>query len=1200
MRQKIERFANGIFTYESPVIEVSEEAIVINAIQGKKHEGFFYVSNSAGTKVRGLVTSPCENISLKAESFEGINNEIAFVFDATHIDAGTEISTVINVVSDFGEASVEIIINVEEASVSTSLGRLSDVFHFTNLAMGNSQEARELFKSDDFRNVVLKNSLNYSNIYRSLVGAPNTSQALEEFLIAARKKKIVDFEIGCSELNYENIEHEFVDKIAIKKNSWGFAQLKCDVDGDFIEAERSLIWSEDFEDEVFWLKFAINPEKMRDGKNYGRIVLSTLADSVVIPVTCVKSVNEGRRLQTKLKRDEYILKFVNNIIAYKLNQIGAAKYAADAENILAILMTMRDETLVERMYGIYIKYLAGDKAKAVELFDELMPEISGNEDVETYAMSMFLEAVLSESQSVVNENLALLRSLYENDGNLKVFLMAIELDDSYKISKKTRLETIMESFYAGNRSSIALVEAAKIIADDPMLFKALGSFEILCLKTIINNGMMNKYLGLQVAYLACREKRTSKILIDILKSIYEQIPEKEMLEPVCIHILMMLNAEEERAADGEKAASLSNTYTRNEIYRWLSLGVSGQLRINGIYERCLQAANAWEEPLPKNLITYFAAGLNLSDRDTAVLYSNIIRFFPKEDMIYKLFRAGMEAFAYNSLTKGAISRELAFLYNEFLDPAKLDERQIQNLPKIMFCHEISTDWKKMTSVAIYHKELREPIMVRAVDGKVLTDIFTDDPVIVLIDDEGNRVIASFKVEVKRLVNRADLAKVMCEKCLDDIRVLLNRLESSSIEENSSNPIALIVKCADYNGVSEQFLLESRLKLIDYYYDNLEGDLLESLLIQVNLNDLSYEKRINMLELMIFRELYSLALKNMEIYGFTGVAPKKLVKLCSTLISLNNSQISTRFFGKICYYCFQRRKYDENILKFLQKNFDGTTQELYEIWTECRELGIDTSDLEERLLRTALFTECDMLFVTDVFTIYYGHCSSGKLVKAYLSYLAYGNLVKEKLLSKEIIDIMKREANYSENDICMLAILKDYSERVSFSENEKNFIETNLKKLVNKDIVLAFYKKFPAEIKIPKEIKDRYIVEYHTDQGKRMRINYRFNDETTNESYIEEDMKNVGFGIFVKDFILFYGENLQYFISEVVEDQTVIVESRSIEIEPEIVSDDTNRYHQLNLIMTAKTMDDEKTAIKLLEGYAMNDYMIKRLFSPIDM
>ena len=46
------------------------------------------------------------------------------------------------------------------------------------------------------------------------------------------------------------------------------------------------------------------------------------------------------------------------------------------------------------------------------------------------------------------------------------------------------------------------------------------------------------------------------------------------------------------------------------------------------------------------------------------------------------------------------------------------------------------------------------------------------------------------------------------------------------------------------------------------------------------------------------------------------------------------------------------------------------------------------------------------------------------------------------------------------------------------------------------------------------------------------------------------MKDVGFGIYVKEFILFYGEIVQYYITESDGDRNSITESREVTLGPE--------------------------------------------------
>lgn len=1178
MRQKIERFANGIFSYDKPLLEISETEMTLKVISGKETEASFIVKNNHGSKVRGFCLCESEFVIIKNETFEEAENEVFFTFNGVNLDADTTINTEILVITECGEAVVTVEAEIVAAYIETSIGQTGNIFQYANLAISSPVEARDIFKTEDFKRIIIGNSPEYRNIYRNLSGASNTGLVLEEFLIAAKKKSPMEFSINATKLVYDAGDTSFVDQILIRKNNWGYSQLKVEAVGDFIELERSLIWTEDFENNEFVLKFAINPEKAGYGKNFGRIRVSTLGDEVDIPIECNKPSPFGKSIKAAHREKQHILNLVLNQLEHELEHIDDETFIANAENGLDYLKAFRDETDIEKLYRIYLSFISGQKAEAKAAFEEIEERLENTTDSKVYTVSRFIGALVNNENISGNYGLEL-KNIYDNEKKMLSLLLYMKLDGKERFSKKQRFEEIKSCYLEGEHSIFGLVEGIRLISVDPMLLRELSRFEMAALNEGLKLGLVNRLVGLQVSYVANREKTTSAKLIRLLKHFYEKYHQKELLEAVCSHLVLY----------GK---------TGPDDYEWLEMGVNEQLRIKGLYEKCLEAADVDKKLLPRPLLNYFAAGDDLSDASAASLYYNIIKFCDPSDNMYLMYRIRMETFAEKSLERGAFSPELALVYEKMLRPENLNAKRIASLPYILFKHEITTDWKRAVHAAVSHKELREPDFVEFSGNKAIADIYTENPVVVLLDNEGNRCISSFKIGIRKMINRPDLTKIMLDKCGNDKRVLLNRLESAKYGAPEDEVIGLYAKCVENEDLEENFLLECRRVLIDYYYDNLDGDLLENQLVRVNLKELKTSDRVSMIELMIFRELYNLALKNMEIYGFYGISPKRTARLCEIFIRSNSEQINTRLFQQLCTYSFNRYRQSKILLSFLEKNYEGNTQKLYDLWTVCHDMGIETTDLEERLLRTALFTENDMNFVKEVFEIYYGHCSSGKLVRAYLSYLAYGNLVCGNMLDTGILDIMRREANYSENDICTLTLLKNYSLRKSFSSQEHSFIEYQIKKMENKGLIMPFFKDFPPEIRIPRQMKDKYYVEYHSDAGKDVRINYTLLGSENADAFREEKMRDIGFGIYIKEFILFYGEVLQYYITENGEENEVITESREVSLGPEHFGSEECRYHHINLIITAKEMNDEKTVIKLIENYQFNDYAIKRLFEPI--
>ena len=100
-----------------------------------------------------------------------------------------------------------------------------------------------------------------------------------------------------------------------------------------------------------------------------------------------------------------------------------------------------------------------------------------------------------------------------------------------------------------------------------------------------------------------------------------------------------------------------------------------------------------------------------------------------------------------------------------------------------------------------------------------------------------------------------------------------------------------------------------------------------------------------------------------------------------------------------------------------------------------------------------------------------------------------------------------------------------------------------------------------------------------------------------QEYAKEVMKDLFSGICVKEFILFFGERLQYYITEDADGREQVTHSATVSKNDS--RDDVHmnsRFSLLNDIMIGKTMQDYDTVDKLLEEYYKKDFMVNKLFT----
>ena len=268
MKEKIDLFAKGVFSYDRPELSSSVGNIYISVEMGKVFSGSFVVSSNSGKSFKGLVYSSDILMKIEKDSFVGASNTINYTFDATHLDINDNIKGHISIVSEYGELDIPFQAKVKVPSCDTSIGPASDLYHFASLAQTDWAEAKNLFKSEEFRRTLSFYDPKFDTLYRTLLRSGNISLALEELLVCARKKKPVEIKTDVQELSFDMAKEPYEAVLTLTKDSWGYSQLTVEAEGDFIEIERKIIWTDDFVNGKCELKIS---EKLHGGTNLGEL-----------------------------------------------------------------------------------------------------------------------------------------------------------------------------------------------------------------------------------------------------------------------------------------------------------------------------------------------------------------------------------------------------------------------------------------------------------------------------------------------------------------------------------------------------------------------------------------------------------------------------------------------------------------------------------------------------------------------------------------------------------------------------------------------------------------------------------------------------------------------------------------------------------------------------------------------------------------
>lgn len=1197
MKEKVKQLAGGSFEYESPALLLSEEELIITVDAGGCHKGSILVENTMGTVVQGQLYSSSLFLIPEKKEFSGVRSEIFFTVDGKNLVAGDMIKGELDIVSDSGEGKIPFYITAEPPYLNSSIGRIKDFFHFTNLAKTDWAEAVKLFKSEEFREFLEFRDNKYLVLYDGLRKSRSASQALEEFLVTVRKKTPINIIVDKNTLEYEVDSEGFMDKVTLMKDNWGYEEIRVTCDGDFIIPEHKIIWSDYFVGNTYPLEFVIQPLKMRRGKNYGRLILSSIHDTIVVEITAVR---KHEKVQNHLHaRDirKKIISWVRNYLDFRENRLTAEDYVRMARADLQGLKAGDKKNLLwYRLLEVHLLQMEeGRSEEAGTALTAVTAEIRKENQVDQALICacFYLKALLDKGEEAAKAAKEEIRLAFRMDSqNFKILWFWLYTDKKFESNKGQALELLREQFYKGSRSPYLYLEALLIYRDSPVLLSELGSFETQVLLFGAKENYIEGELAGQFAYLAGKKREFSRKVFLCLSLLYRSLSDKEKKEDKVLLNNLLTSA----------VSLLIKGHKRGKKYfPWYQLGVKEQLRITELYEYYLYSydedmQHESQYKLPQPVLLYFIYNSSLSDKKKAFLYAYIIKNKEELSTVYRSYQKKIENFGRRMLKEHAIDRNFSVIYEELILLSGLTEEMGKDLACVMFKQELGCNNNGIKAVITVHAQTGEEVYTPLSMGSGVIDIYTENYEIFLVDNQDNRYSKTIAYTLYPFLGKDGFLQESLKYDIDNPMVLLNFADKiETYQKFDARSVEIRRKLLERSIPKESYRSRLQMELISYYYDNFQGDLLEEYLTAVSLASLDKKDRIKVIELLINRNFYREASQALKEYGFEGIQINRLLKLCSWILTENGGS-KEDFLTALCFFIYKAGKYNEELLVYLTEFYEGATRELYGLWEAACGFEINTCTLEERLLEQMLLTREYLVNSPEVFLKYYQRGCNRKLIRAFLSFHGYKYLINGRILKPALFQVMKRELIYEENDVCMLALLKKLSEEDCFDESEKEFIDYNLGRFLRKGIVLPFFRKFKGVILLNSKITDRYFVEYISNPGARVLIHYRL--ENGEENFTEEEMRDMFLGIRVKEFVLFGDESLQYYISEGEGEQMTITESGSLRVDQELQWEEDTPYDQINFIVTALEMNDYESVLDSMENYDRNRYLMKDLFKRV--
>lgn len=1181
VRARIGQIAAGRFNGTKPILAFSEETIDLSVIEGRSEAGSFVIESTNQIKICGIVYSTNPRMECLNPHFEGEKVRIRYQFNSKGLTEGDACEGKFVIVCNQIEYSLSFCARITRLYAEASTGAVKSLDDFTRLAASNWDEAYHLFYNRNFLNTIPYGNVYERLTYEGFACARPSGQNMEEFLIGVNKKQPVSISVDKSEDIFMASKEPQSGCFTITKDNWGYTEIRLRTDCEFIKLSKPVLTLDDFIGKTYLYEYIIDASAMHAGRNFGRIYIDGVYQSFTIDITTGVRDDDGSISDIAVTKDikECMVGIMELYTSFRLKRIVTGVWANETISILNHLHAlMPDEHMYELMKAQAF-IINRQRQEAKWILDDFK---HSNPDKKSpiWGYYLYLMTLLEREPSYIDNMTHEVELIfYENPDSVLLFWVLLFLRDQYFDDNAGKLKDIKYWVLRGCSSPYLYIEAYYLISQDPYLIKELSVFELRILSWAVKKKALTKDLAGAIFEAVDLAGGFDNRVYELLTAAYEICPEAEYVGIICSYLIK-----------GHKNDTC--------FHKWFELGIENKLRLTGLYESYLLTMDDRQiSPVPKIIQMYFSFDNKLPYRKLAVLYNNIIAARETEPEVYHKYRKAMGRFAMDQAQLRHIDDNLAVLYEDMLELGFINEELSAAFSDIIYTHKLIVFDKRIVRAIIYQNEMKEPQIVPVTDQCAYFELFSNDYVILFEDSRGYRYVKSISYRLQRLMD----AEKYLDRCIslspDRPQYIVSHFKHVRDYSDFTKDDLKLFKPVFYSeSFSDSYKAVMGYRILKYCQLHDYEDYVRPFLQSINFDTLQKDARKYLIDMLVSNRLYEKAYDMAMEYGIDMLAAASQVVLCENALKVQH--VDDDFMVQLAISAFKTGKYSDLVLKYLCENYTGPTDELINLWHAADKFSISSMKLDERILEQGIYTQIEPEKISDIFMEYYKRAGNEKLILAYISLVAHGYLHSGRCKADFIFDIIEKRfiGNRTLNDACQLALLKHFAEKKDITQAELEIEDTLLKYYIYNNMYFDFFARLDYRLLEKYFLYDKAFLQYESTPGTHVVLHYSRDED--GEEFNSEDMVEMYDGIYVKTFVIFFGELIRYYITEEHDNSIEVKESNRLTCNNIPGDNDHSRYNLINEMIISDTLSDETTLKSNIDEYKRLDAATKQLFKLI--
>lgn len=1175
MKSKVEQYAKGDFIVEYPIVKLSKSYLQLKIETGSIYTGRIEAVSENDIPMKMMVYDDAYLLRFKEHSLIGRKGEIVFTFDASGKKRGSIFEGSIHVIGNGKEWDIPYNIEIVAPFIDVNGVAMEDLMKFSALAEEDWNKALQIFYSEEFSNTLLGNNKDYIEAYRSLKDSLNRNQALEEFLVYIHKKRALTLQVEHNRFQFHFPKMREEHQLILHKNTWGYCSMKIRSDAKFIIMHQSEICSLDFSGDSCVLSYTLDPEQMDENTSAtGHIILENTYQKIVLDILIQKPKEASRVLvhrnhDRRLKKLE-IAALIHNYLDYRIGILTLSVFIEKTKEALNNLIVFEPDRGIYRLGLLHMSILAGRENETREEIRRMEADRDKTmEGPREHCYYLYLKALLSkDTRQIVTACEEIEKALTKEKDKLFYFWLLIYLDERYQKDKQWLFAQIEGLYTGGYPSPVLALEICDLINEDPLLLKKLSAIELAAVRFGLKNHYLSKEAEEEFLQLASREKVFRPQVFSLLCSIYAGNRKPDIIRIICGMLI--------------RGGKIEHRY-----HAYYLEGIKCGYKIVGIQENYMRSMDCSRYDLiPDSVLRYFNYKGLLSDHEYAYLYANII--INKRQYLgqYEEYLPNMEAFMEGQIIKGAMSDDLSILYSEFLRPQAVRSDYAASLVNVIFKRKLTVANDNITTVIVSHREFQEEIIVPVVNHVAYIDMVTEAAVVSLVDKEKNRYISTIPYKLQKLVNEADYMDILGQYAADDYRYALYQYDTAeAYDASDAREVNIARDLLAFGEISHETKQQAIYGIVRYYHEHLDQDILRSYLDRVDMNYVLPEQAAEFINYLLECEFYDKAYDAVKRFGYQGVSVEYLVRLVETMHEFSQ-YAKEECLISAAVYLYRMGQETPDILGYLVDYYQSGLKDMIRLWKRASGRLTRLDLLEENIICEILYTEQWSQDVFKVFAEYVNKKRRGMVIKAFLKRAAFAYLVEDRELPASFFETLYQQMikEELEDDILLAAMLLYFSRKVRLEEAEVAWVKLKTEYFVKRSILLPFFRGFKKYLKLPKDLFLMTYVVTKDKAGKQISFRYGI------QSGVEKPdcnktarMMEVLPGYYMKEFVLFHGENLLYQMPEENASRTFVYESEGMKAKGE-TEEYENRFEMLNSMLLNQEIGENQMLIDKIDKY----------------